>query len=72
MTKRFTYLDYNDTVRDNETGKEYHTWYEDNLLDLLNELADEKEQLKQENKRLHTEWRMQKKIIETYGKRVNR
>ena len=44
--KRFTYLDYKDTVRDNETGKEYHTWYEDNLLDLLNGLVEENEQLR--------------------------
>ena len=44
--KRFIYLDYKDAVKDNQTGKEYHTWYEDNLLDLLNELNDENAQLK--------------------------
>lgn len=42
------------------------------LKESEHELWKENEQLKQENKRLHTEWRMQKKIIETYGKRVNR
>ena len=47
--KRFTYVDYKDTVKDNVTGKEYHTWYEDNLLGLLNELSDENEQLKNSN-----------------------
>ena len=37
MTKeRFEYLDYKDTVKDNFTGKEYHTWYDDDLLGLLN------------------------------------
>jgi hypothetical protein len=46
--KRFAYLDYKDTVKDNQTGKEYHTWFEDDLLGLLNSLSDENEQLKKE------------------------
>ena len=46
--KRFEYLDYKDVVKDNQTNKEYHTWYEDNLLDLLNSLSEENEELKQD------------------------
>lgn len=45
--KRFEYLDYKDVVKDKQTDKEYHTWYEDNLLDLLNSLSEENEELKQ-------------------------
>ena len=46
--KRFTYIDCTDTVKDNETGNEYHTWYEDNLCELLNFLNEENEELKSE------------------------
>lgn len=38
IMSRFYYNDSNDTVKDTVTGKEYHTWYEENLLDLMNNL----------------------------------
>lgn len=38
--ERFEYIDCTDTIYDKLTGEHYHTWYEDDLLELLNSLND--------------------------------
>lgn len=48
--KRFTEIISIQKVIDNQTGKEYDCLIDDGLLELLNELHEEKESLKEEIK----------------------
>ena len=45
IEKRFTEIISTQKIVDNVTGREYDGLVEDDLLHLMNELADEKEQL---------------------------
>ena len=50
--KRFKEIVSTETVIDNHTGKEYKCILDNDLFDLINTIAEENEQLKQDKKRL--------------------
>lgn len=53
------------TLVDNVTGKEYESNFED-IVDLMNELHEENQSLKKQNKRLHDDLHKVNEIVRGY------
>ena len=53
--KRFKEIISTQKVIDTQTGKEYDCLLDNDLFDLINTIAEENEQLKKQNRRLHSD-----------------